>query len=237
MPADSASIPHEFSNLNSITGIEAMIKLACFDLDGTLVTGTDTLRFVAEKLGFLDLILKYEEDYKSGLLTDNKPVARETAALFKGISTERIKELLSDVPKIANIGSTISQLKKRNIVVILASIQWSFLVEPFATEYGFDSYCGTGMRIREGLLTGEIHNYCTSQEKLRYFLDTCKSYNISTVDTIAIGDSKSDHPVFKEAGYSIALNADEDTRKLATYSINTDDLWDILPFFKTGTKT
>jgi len=36
------------------------MKLACFDPDGTSVTGTNTFRFVAGKLGFLDLILKYE---------------------------------------------------------------------------------------------------------------------------------------------------------------------------------
>jgi len=37
-----------------------MMKLACFDLAGTLVTGTNTFRLVAEKLGFLDLLMKYE---------------------------------------------------------------------------------------------------------------------------------------------------------------------------------
>ena len=209
-----------------------MIKLACFDLDGTLVTGTNTLRFIANKLGFLDLILKYEENERLGLLTDNKKVAQDTANLFKGISTKTIRELLSDIPKIANIKPTITELKRRGLVIILASIQWDFLVEPFASEYVFDSYCGTRMKIQNGILTGELEDFCTAQDKLRYFLSFCNDYKIPISDTIAIGDSKSDHPVFKEAGMSIALNADEETKNLTTYSIDTVDLLNILPFFK-----
>ncbi|UCH42183.1 MAG: HAD family phosphatase [Dehalococcoidales bacterium] len=209
-----------------------MIRLACFDLDGTLVTETNTFRFIAEKLGFLDMILEYEEKERLGLLPDNKKVAQDTANLFKGISTETIKELLSDVPRIANIEPTVTELKKRGLILILASIQWDFLVEPFATEYGFDSYCGTGMKIQNDILTGELENFCTAQDKLQYFLSVCNDYNIPASDTIAIGDSKSDHPVFKEVGTSIVLNADGETKKLATHSIETDDLLDILPFFK-----
>ena len=205
-----------------------MIKLACFDLDGTLVTGTTTFNFVAEKLGFLDIVLKYEEDIRLGYL-DNREAARGTASLFKGVSTDTINALLADIPRIANIDFVVSELTKRGIMVALASIQWSFLVEPFVAEYGFDSYCGTGMKIRDGILTGEIENYCTALDKQRYFLDFCKSNNIPASDTVAIGDSKSDHLVFQVAGKSIALNADEETRNLATYSIDTNNLSDILP--------
>ena len=88
------------------------------------------------------------------------------------------------------------------------------------------------MTMRDGVLTGEIESYCTAQDKLRFFLNTCASFGILVSDTVAIGDSKSDHPVFQMAGKSIALNADEETKKIATHSIDTDNLLDILPFFE-----
>ncbi len=159
---------------------------------------------------------------------DNREVAQGTANLFRGVSTNTINELLNNIPTIANMARVYLNLKERGIVVILASIQWRFLVEQFAREYGFDSYCGTEMKRLNGVLTGEMENYCNAQDKLQYCLDICKSYNIPGADTIAIGDCRSDHPVFRVAGKSIAFNADEDTKNLATYSLETSDLSYIL---------
>jgi len=207
-----------------------MIRLACFDLDGTLVTGTSSFQFIAEKLGFGELLLEYEAKYRLGVINNIK-LADETAHLFKGLPIEQIDKLLYDIPKITNIGPTISDLKRRGIVVILASVTWSFLVEPFARTYGFDSYCGTVMQVQKGLLTGEVKTYGTEQDKLEFFIKICQNHSITRNQTIAIGDSRSDHLVFRAAGMSIALNADTSTKELATHSIDTDNLLDIVPFF------
>ena len=208
-----------------------MIRLDCFDLDGTL-TRTDTFRFVAEKLGFLDIVLHFEEELKSGRLKDNKQVAQDTAFKFKGISLDTVNDLLSGILEISNIGPAVSRLKERGIVPVLASIQWSFLVEPFAVKYGFNDYCGTAMKVIGGVLTGEIESYCTSEDKLQFFRRTCDNLGISVHEAVAIGDSRSDHPVFRAAGTSIALNADEETKRMATHSIDTGDMLDILEYFR-----
>jgi len=88
------------------------------------------------------------------------------------------------------------------------------------------------MKVRNNILTGEIGSYCTSQDKMRFFLNTCTRKNIALRKTIAVGDSKSDHPVFHKAGKSIALNADADTKNVATYYLDTGDLLDIIPFIE-----
>lgn len=208
-----------------------MIRLACFDLDGTLILGTTSSQFLAKKLGFFEETVKYEEEYRLGRI-NNIQVADWTAYQFKGMSLDIIKEITSDIPRIANIRPTIATLKRRSIIVVLASITWSFFVEMFAKEYGFDSYCGTEMKAHDNVLTGEIGLYCTEREKLQFFLSICRSRDIPLTDTVAIGDSKSDHPIFRKAGKSIALNADTTTKRLATYSIDTNNLLDILPFFE-----
>jgi phosphoserine phosphatase len=41
-------------------GWKSMIRLACFDLDGTLVAATSTFHYAAEKLGFVDELTKYD---------------------------------------------------------------------------------------------------------------------------------------------------------------------------------
>jgi phosphoserine phosphatase len=209
-----------------------MIKLATFDLDGTLITGTTTTLFLAQKLGFKQWTPEFEADWKKGLYNNNFQVAREIARQFQGVSLDTVHGLYPGVPRIANIGPTITALKKRGIVVLLGSITWSFFVELYAAEYGFDSCCGTKMKITDNILTGEIENYCTNQDKLQFFLTACREHGISLSETIAIGDSLSDHPIFKEAGKSIALNADPATKKIATHSLDTDNLLDILHFIQ-----
>ncbi len=208
-----------------------MIRLACFDLDGTLITGTTTTLFLAKNLGFDKWSPKFEEDFRTGLYNNSTQIAQETARQFRGVSLGRIYELYPGVPKIANITSTVANLKKRGIIVILASITWGFFVELFANEYGFDSYCGTQMNMDNNVLTGEIGAYCNELDKLQFFLNPCRHYGVPLRETISVGDSKSDHPIFREAGKSIALNADPETKRLATYSLDTKDLLDILPFF------
>jgi phosphoserine phosphatase len=86
------------------------------------------------------------------------------------------------------------------------------------------------MKAEEDILTGGIEYICTEDDKLQFFLDICRGYGIPANETVAIGDSRSDHPVFRNAGKSIALNADAETKKLATYSVDTDNLLDILGF-------
>jgi phosphoserine phosphatase len=159
-------------------------------------------------------------------------VAQLTARQFQGVSLDEINRLYARIPRIANIKATIDTLKERGVVVVLASITWRFFVEIFAKDYGFDSCCGTGMKIKDDILTGEIANYCTEQDKLQFFLAACRSRGIALSETIAIGDSRSDHPIFREAGKSIALNADENTKKIATYSLDTGNLLDVLPLIQ-----
>ena len=81
-------------------------------------------------------------------------------------------------------------------------------------------------------ITGEIEKYCTELDKLQFFLSTCHTRRIALSDTLAIGDSRSDHPIFRKAGISIALNADKETKALATHSLDTKDLLDVLNFIK-----
>ena len=71
--------------------------------------------------------------------------------------------------------------------------------------------------------------YFDEHDKLRFVEDWCADHRLSLADVAAVGDSRSDLPLFRRAGHSIALNATLDARHAATHVIDTDDLRDVLP--------
>ncbi len=208
-----------------------MINLVCFDLDGTLMPGTSTSLFLAEKLGHLKEAQELERRYRHNEIT-NIEIADATARFFRGVPLATIDQYYRAAPKIRNIATVVNGIRDRQVTVILASITWSFFVEMFASEFGFDSFCGTKMEIDRGVLTGKVHSYFTEFDKLEFFLKACEEKGIATEDALAVGDSRSDHPVFQAAGVSVALNADDQTRTLATHTLDTNDLVDLLPLLQ-----
>ncbi len=205
-------------------------RLVTFDLDGTLIPGTSTTLFLAEQLGHLDRVIEYERRYREGEIS-NETVALETGALLEGVSMSNVESLFRKIPKIANIDETVAILKQRGYVVILGSITWKFFVQIFAQTYGFADCCGTGMESVNGILTGRVTDYCTERDKLSFFRKWRKQLSIRRSDTIAVGDSRSDHLVFSESSVAIALNADHATRSIATHTVESNDLMDIIPHF------
>ena len=209
---------------------EPHTRLVMFDLDGTLMPGTSTTLYLAEQLGHGNQVARLEQEYRTGKI-DNTAIAIQTSSLFEGVPLSDIEALFRKAPKIANIEETITHLRQDKCIVVLGSITWSFFVKLFADEYGFDGYCGTYMASSEGKLTGQVVSVCTEHDKLSFFLAWRDFLGIPSDQTAAIGDSRSDHLVFQQAGLAVALNADAATRQLATVSLDTNDLMDVARLF------
>ena len=52
----------------------------------------------------------------------------------------------------------------------------------------------------------------------------CKCLGVEASNCIAIGDRRSDQPLFKAVGVSLAFNADKQTRAAATFAFEGADL-------------
>jgi len=69
-------------------------RLACFDLDGTLVLGTSVCLHLAEKLGHLDQLARLGARYTSGEIS-NAVVADGIGPYYAGFSLDAIAMHLS----------------------------------------------------------------------------------------------------------------------------------------------
>jgi phosphoserine phosphatase len=203
-------------------------RLACFDLDGTLVRGTSVSQHLADRFGQADRMAELERRYAAGEIS-NSVVAEEQARGYRGISLSRIVEKLDDIPCIEGIDATLAALRARGIDSLLGTVTWSFAAEELRRRHGFLAVSGTEIALDpDGVPTGEVKRHFDEWDKREFVSTYCEANGLDLADCIAIGDSRSDVPLFETVGLSIALNATPQAREAATVSIDTDDLTDIL---------
>jgi phosphoserine phosphatase len=101
-------------------------------------------------------------------------------------------------------------------------------------RYGFAAVSGTEMEAIDGVLSGTVARYFDEHDKVRFVEDWCAQNGFSMSQVAAVGDSRSDVPLFRRAGTSIALNATPDAREAATYTLDTDDLCDVLALLQSA---
>jgi phosphoserine phosphatase len=198
-----------------------------FDLDGTLLRGTTVSLLLAEWLGRRTEIAELEEAFHAGEIS-NSVVADATAGWLAGQSTADVRRVLADGPWIDGMAETFTALREAGSSLLLGTITWSFAAEMLRERHGFAAVSGTVLRVESGVLSGTVGRYFDEHDKARFVEEWCAEHGHSMSQVAAVGDSRSDVPLFRRAGLSIALNATPDARAAATHRLETDDLRDVL---------
>ena len=203
-------------------------KLACFDLDGTLVRHVSTGQHLAEKLGHAEAMCKIERKYAEGMAT-NADVAALDGQYYKGFTKADISKMLDDIPVIKDIAPTVDWLRKNGIPSVVCTLAWKFVGEVFAEKYGFIASSGPTLKIdRNGAFTGEVESDFTEYDKPVFVSSLCHTLEICMSEVFHIGDSRSDIPLFGAVGFSVALNANQQAKENAKIPLETDSLLDVL---------
>jgi phosphoserine phosphatase len=199
-----------------------------FDLDGTLLRGTSVSALTADWLGRSGALDELERRYRAGLIS-NAVVAETSAPWFAGRTLAEVGEVLDRAPWIAGIEETVAELRAAGAYVALATVTWRFAAELVAERFGFEAYCGTEMTVVNGCLCGAVSGHCDADDKAAFVEEVCATRGLRASLAAVIGDSRSDVPAFRRAGFSVALNADNAARAAAMVTLDTDDLRDVLP--------
>ncbi len=204
-------------------------KAACFDLDGTLVRGTSTGQHLAEKIGHAKAMEEIEARYQNGEVS-NADVAALDGRYYNGYTTSDIHHFLEDIPTVDHIAETVAFLTSKGIPSLVCTLAWNFVAEFFATRYGFVSWSGPALFTdRNGVFTGKVLSDFHETDKPDYVNDYCCIEKIEMSEVFHVGDSRSDIPLFKAVGFSVAFNGDDSARSSASVSIESESLMDILP--------
>ncbi|GII51930.1 phosphoserine phosphatase SerB [Planotetraspora thailandica] len=199
-----------------------------FDVDGTLVPGTSSSVFLAGFLGHRDELAEAEDAYASGTL-DNRQVSELDAAGWAGVSEGQVTGWLGGLPLVSGITETVAWCRRSGLVPVLATLAW-FPVGGYLTErFGFHSFSGPRLEIADGRFTGRVACHFDEYDKRDFALTQARELGLAPHSCGAVGDSRSDLPLFASVGLSVAFNASAGARAVATASVDDDDLRSVLP--------
>lgn len=169
-----------------------------------------------------------ERRYATGEIS-NSIVADEQARVYRGMPLLQMVAALNDIACIGGIDATLVALRERGIASLLGTVTWSFAAEEFRRRHGFTAVSGTEIALDpDGVLTGEVKRHFDEWDKLDFVRGYCEASAIDLSECIAVGDSRSDIPLFEAVGFSVALNATPQARAAASVAIETEDLIDVL---------
>lgn len=169
-------------------------RVACFDLDGTLVPGTTVSQHLADAFGHGKVLAELEQRYRAAEIS-NVEVAQRQAAHFIGRRVDELTEAIASIPRIDGIDDTLEWLRARDVEPILCTVTWRFAADCFRRWYGFTAVSGTEAEVDSaGRLTGRIMRHFDKHDKPAFVTAYCAERAIPLSRCFAVGDSHGDVP-------------------------------------------
>ncbi|HEY0580221.1 MAG TPA: HAD family phosphatase [Candidatus Nitrosocosmicus sp.] len=213
------------------------LKLACFDMDGTIIDGR-LVEVISKKFGLYDQIKRIQND--SSIFGYIK--TQKIASILKGIDEKELVIAIDSISLMKNCQRIINLLKKNNYKIGIITDSYTIAAKILVNKLGLDFVAANDLQISEGLITGEvrmplgwdkINCYCKISVCKRYHLEIyAKKYDIDIKNTVAIGDTRGDICMVNNAGIGIAFMPKDDCIGKHKNLINRPDLMDMLDYVK-----
>lgn len=198
------------------------MRLAVFDIDGTLVTGPSTEKRFAlhlaragrigprQVLAFLGFLARYGSVFRRHVLKKNK-------AYLSGLAESDVANLAAGWAGTALKGAwfepCIARLRRHQQAgdrVVLLSGTPQFVAAAVATALGVEDVLGTRCATRDGrFVGGPPTRHPFADEKVAMVREFARSQGVDTADIVAYGDSVHDLPLFQAVGKAVAVRPDE----------------------------
>ncbi|MFS2073245.1 HAD family hydrolase [Curtobacterium sp. CT11-133] len=204
-------------------------SIVFFDIDGTLVPSGSTASFLAARLGHQEQLDAAEARYAAGSMT-NEQVSVVDAAGWRGVEVDTVAGWLEQLPMIDGVDDVVAWCLGRGVEPVLASLAWAPVSEAIARRYGFTANGGPRVAVSGSTYDGTVGAHFDEYDKRDRALALAADRGVPRTRCCAVGDSRSDVPLFDALPSALALNADPRARAAATASIESNDLRDVLPW-------
>ncbi|GIF21964.1 hypothetical protein Ate02nite_46940 [Paractinoplanes tereljensis] len=202
-----------------------------FDVDGTLVPHTSSGHHLAASLGHEDLNQQAEDGYGDGSLTSAECAILDARG-WAGWSPAEVNGFLESLPLIDGIAETVRWCLRHDLVPVLATLAWDVVGTHLCTRFGFARSSGPSLEVRDGRYTGEVATQFDELDKRDFALAVATSLHLDPAHCVAIGDGRSDVPLFGAVGHAIALNGTPAARAAAHVTVDATDLRAVIPYLQ-----
>lgn len=222
-----------------------MIRIAIFDLDGTLIDGDSEFgwsRFlVARGLDYMRDVERFQDEYLRGVLDIDEymrfqlqPLRREDWDTLLAWRSEYLERDLDARLRSAGI-DRIREHKERGDLVMMASASHDFLAEAIATELGIEDCLATRGERANGRYTGRLAGEaCFREGKLQAvqrWLAQCDLRLDQLEESWFYSDSHNDLPLLGAVSHPVCVTPDDRLRERAqreAWRVVEDRGWGLL---------
>lgn len=210
------------------------MKLAAFDMDGTLLDGRLVFA-LSERMGLDGKVRTIQADE---MLFAHKKTAM-IAELFAGVTRRDIDLAVESIPLAKNTEQAMSALKSRDYKLGIISDSYTAAAGVLASRLGMDFVSANDLIFENNVATGRV-NMPMGWEKIDCFchLSICKRYHlekhadifgVQMVDTLAVGDTRADICMIRRAGFGVAfMPKDDDVRKASENVVAAPDMMQVI---------
>ncbi len=170
-----------------------VVRLAAFDLDGTLLRGASVCEEIARGLDRIERMRELERVDPTNV-EDVTAMREEMAAWYAGLSFSDLRSYLTAVRVAPGVDEGLALLRDRGFTIAIASLTWDFAVEWFAGRFGVDYWAGTRLS-PDGRIT-----HFWPDDKARWLSGVARELGADMRNVAAVGDSRGDIPMLRAVG-------------------------------------
>lgn len=202
-------------------------KLACFDMDSTLIEQevivelAKTAGVGAEVEAITEAAMRGEIDFDESFV--------KRVALLEGISTSVLDEICARLTLSTGAHTTITALKALGYHTVLVSGGFSYFANYIAKQLGIDEVHANHLDIEDGQVTGHIQlPIVNGAKKAAIAQHTAEHLNIEMSQVVCVGDGANDLPMMAIADLGVAYNAKPIVQARADAAVNVTGLEGVL---------
>ena len=170
------------------------MKIAAFDLDGTLLRSHTACEAIAEGIGRLRRMREFEQ-LRSTQLEEVRAAREEMAQWYSDFTFRDLCEHLKSVRVAPGTEEAFESLHRHGFRIAIVSLTWEFAAEWFANKLGADYFVG------QGLSTDGSITHFWPRDKAVWLTELAGKLSVEMEDVAAVGDSGGDIPMLLSVGH------------------------------------